>query len=78
MNFNIKHIKIRVVFAFLAICLAIHMNAQNTPTTFKNPILSGYHPDPSIIRVEDDYYLVNSTFIWYPGIPIYHSKDLVN
>ncbi|MDW7691785.1 glycoside hydrolase family 43 protein [Flammeovirgaceae bacterium SG7u.111] len=51
---------------------------QDAPSTFENPILSGYHPDPSICRVGDDYYMVTSTFIWYPGIPIYHSKDLVN
>ncbi|GAB1855455.1 hypothetical protein MHTCC0001_02890 [Flavobacteriaceae bacterium MHTCC 0001] len=55
------------------------MGIENlVPETFKNPILPGYHPDPSICRVGDDYYMVNSTFIWYPGIPIYHSKDLVN
>ncbi|SNR67119.1 glycoside hydrolase family 43 protein [Lutibacter flavus] len=47
-------------------------------TTFKNPILPGYHPDPSICRVGDDYYMVNSTFEWFPGMPIHHSKDLVN
>jgi alpha-N-arabinofuranosidase len=47
-------------------------------STFKNPILPGYHPDPSICRVDDDYYLVNSTFEWFPGMPVYHSKDLVN
>lgn len=46
--------------------------------TFINPILSGYHPDPSIVRVGDDYYIVNSTFEWFPGMPIHHSKDLVN
>lgn len=46
--------------------------------TFKNPILSGFYPDPSICRVEDDYYLVTSTFVYYPGVPIFHSKDLVN
>src|SRR5436190_592432 len=45
---------------------------------FLNPILAGFYPDPSICRVGDDYYLVNSTFAWFPGIPIFHSKDLVN
>ncbi|MFI3263516.1 MAG: glycoside hydrolase family 43 protein [Rikenellaceae bacterium] len=48
------------------------------PETFDNPILPGYHPDPSICRVGEDYYLINSSFEWYPAIPIYHSKDLVN
>lgn len=45
---------------------------------FRNPILPGSHPDPSICRVGDDYYIVNSTFNWFPGIPIHHSTDLVN
>ncbi|HBO73223.1 MAG TPA: glycoside hydrolase family 43 protein, partial [Marinilabiliales bacterium] len=46
--------------------------------TYKNPIISGMNPDPSICRVGDDFYLVTSTFEFYPGLPIYHSKDLVN
>ncbi|MCP5545744.1 MAG: glycoside hydrolase family 43 protein [Akkermansiaceae bacterium] len=41
-----------------------------------NPILPGFHPDPSIVRVGDDYYLANSTFEWFPGVPIHHSRDL--
>lgn len=45
---------------------------------FQNPILAGYHPDPSIVRVGKDYYLINSTFGFFPGIPIFHSTDLVN
>lgn len=45
---------------------------------YYNPILSGFYPDPSITRAGDDYYLVNSTFAYFPGIPIFHSKDLVN
>lgn len=46
--------------------------------SFPNPILPGFHPDPSICRVGDDYYIVNSTFEWFPGIPIHHSRDLKN
>jgi alpha-N-arabinofuranosidase len=45
---------------------------------FENPILSGFHPDPSICRVGSDYYLVNSSFEYFPGIPVFHSRDLVN
>ena len=45
---------------------------------YRNPILSGYHPDPSICRAGDDFYLVNSSFEFYPGVPLYHSKNLVN
>ncbi|MFE5317745.1 glycoside hydrolase family 43 protein [Paenibacillus sp. NPDC056579] len=46
--------------------------------TFRNPILPGFYPDPSICRVEEDYYLVTSSFEYFPGVPIFHSKDLVN
>lgn len=45
---------------------------------FQNPILSGFYPDPSICRVGEDYYLVTSSFVYYPGLPIFHSKDLVH
>lgn len=44
---------------------------------YKNPVISGYSPDPSICRVEDDYYLVTSSFEFFPGVPIYHSRNLV-
>lgn len=45
---------------------------------FANPVLPGFQPDPSIVRVRDDFYLVNSTFAWFPGLPVYHSRDLVH
>lgn len=45
---------------------------------YRNPMLAGFYPDPSICRVGDDYYLINSTFAYFPGIPIFHSRDLVN
>jgi xylan 1,4-beta-xylosidase len=45
---------------------------------YRNPILSGYYPDPSLTRVGDTYYLINSSFAHYPGIPIFQSADLVN
>jgi len=45
---------------------------------YRNPILRGCHPDPSILRVGEDYYLVNSTFVFFPGLPVYHSRDLVH
>lgn len=45
---------------------------------YENPILRGFHPDPSICRVGGDYYLVVSSFEYFPGLPIYHSRDLVN
>jgi xylan 1,4-beta-xylosidase len=44
----------------------------------KNPILPGFNADPSIVRVGDDYYIAVSTFEWFPGVQIHHSRDLVN
>lgn len=46
--------------------------------TYNNPVIRGFNPDPSVLRVGDDYYCVTSTFQYFPAIPIYHSKDLVN
>ena len=48
------------------------------PGTYRNPILPGFHPDPSIVKVGADFYLVTSTFGWFPGLPVFHSRDLVN
>jgi len=47
-------------------------------TTIKNPILPGFNPDPSIVRVGADYYIATSTFEWFPGVQIHHSRDLVH
>ena len=44
----------------------------------QNPILPGFFPDPSICRVGGDYFIVNSSFEWFPGVPIHHSRDLMN
>ena len=46
--------------------------------SYRNPVLPGFQPDPSIVKVGKDFYLVTSTFSWFPGLPIYHSTDLVN
>ena len=43
-----------------------------------NPILTGFNPDPSICRVGDDFYIATSTFDWFPGVQIHHSRDLVH
>lgn len=45
---------------------------------FKNPVLPGFHADPSVCRAGDDFYLVNSTFQYFPGVPVFHSKDLIH
>jgi alpha-N-arabinofuranosidase len=45
---------------------------------FRNPIIPGFHPDPSVCRLKDDYYLVTSSFEYFPGVPLYYSKDLIH
>ena len=50
----------------------------NEAVTFHNPVIPGFFSDPSVCRVGDDYYLVNSTFEYFPAVPVFHSKDLVN
>jgi xylan 1,4-beta-xylosidase len=47
-------------------------------TTILNPILRGFNPDPSIVRVGDEYYIATSTFEWFPGVQIHHSRDLAH
>ncbi|MEH0421515.1 glycoside hydrolase family 43 protein [Streptomyces sp. B21-083] len=51
---------------------------QRADGTFANPVIPGFHPDPSICRVGDDYYLVCSSFEYFPGIPVFHSRDLLH
>ncbi len=63
--------------AFIAIIL-LTANLLHAQITIKNPVLAGFYPDPSVTRVGDDFYLVNSTFSYFPGIPVFHSKDLKN
>ena len=43
-----------------------------------NPVLTGFHADPAIVRVKDTYYIANSTFEWFPGVRIHESKDLIH
>jgi xylan 1,4-beta-xylosidase len=54
------------------------MSRPGDERTYTNPILPGFHPDPSICRVGDDYFLVTSTFEYFPGLPLHHSRDLVH
>ncbi len=62
-------------YTFFRACLVLQLHAF---TTFRNPIIPGFHPDTSICWVGEDYYLVTSSFEWYPGLPIYHSRDLMH
>jgi xylan 1,4-beta-xylosidase len=48
------------------------------PNQYRNPVVPGFHPDPSVCRVGRDFYLVTSSFEYFPGVPIFHSRDLVH
>ena len=63
----------RLVLSVVLTALCLMSTAQ-----YRNPIIPGFHPDPSICRVGDDYYLVNSSFQYFPGVPLFHSTDLVH
>lgn len=76
---------------FLALSFAAHAATQpmapnpfkaapepDAEVTYRNPVLPGFYSDPSVIRVGEDYYLVTSTFEYFPGVPVFHSRDLVN
>lgn len=63
---------------FAEMCYRADDLQPQAPGTIPNPVLPGFHPDPSIVRVGDDFYLVTSTFAWFPGVPVFHSRDLVN
>jgi alpha-N-arabinofuranosidase len=56
----------------------IDRTARAGPGEYRNPILQGFYPDPSVTRVGNDFYLVTSTFSYFPGIPVFHSRDLVS
>ena len=64
----------RILLSATVVCIAIAVAAQG----YTNPVVRGFNPDPSVCRVGEDYYLVTSSFQYYPGVPLYHSKDLVN
>nr|MBP7472486.1 glycoside hydrolase family 43 protein [Prevotella sp.] len=63
-----------IVFLLSLFCVS----ALFAQSTYRNPVIPGFHPDPSICRVGNDYYIVNSSFEYFPGVPISHSTDLVN
>lgn len=55
-----------------------YINLSKSESEYLNPILAGFYADPTICRVEDKFYLVNSSFCYFPGLPIFESTDLVN
>ena len=87
---TIEPINFRKAFIVFSLCLGFLQTGNTSPATSsdivsplselhvaaRNPIIPGFHPDPSICRVGDDFYLVNSSFEYFPGVPIFQSKDL--
>ncbi len=71
---------VRVGYARGRHALDLRTRAKQSRKTsmIRNPILPGFNPDPSIVRVGDDYYIATSTFEWFPGVQIHHSRDLEN
>lgn len=67
----------KILFVAIAFC-AMTLSLEAAERYYTNPIVPGFNPDPSICRVGDDFYMATSTFEYFPGVPIYHSKDLVN
>ena len=63
--------------AIITLLLSV-IGAATFAQGYTNPIVKGFNPDPSVCRVGEDYYMVTSTFHYFPGVPLYHSKDLVN
>lgn len=70
-GFTFRALLTVVAIAFTSLCTMAQQG-------FTNPVLPGFHPDPSVCRVGNDFYLVNSTFQFFPGVPVYHSTDLIH
>lgn len=69
----------RLLLSFrITLMVLLCYNHSDGQIRVTNPILAGFYPDPSIVQVGPDYYLVNSTFSYFPGLPVFHSKDLKN
>ena len=62
----------------LSLLLLMIISESSFAQGYRNPIIPGYHPDPSVCRVGNDFYLVNSSFQYFPGVPVFHSNDLIN
>ena len=63
------------VVAVMAFASCVAVGAAHA--AYRNPVIPGFHPDPSVVRVGDDFFLVTSSFEFFPGVPIFTSRDLV-
>ena len=79
---NMKQLFIGITMAMLAMTgysqESLRPFDSKQQADYRNPVLPGFHADPSVCRAGDDFYLVNSTFQYYPGVPVFHSKDLIH
>ena len=75
-----KHLTKNKVWYLITLFLftTLFYSCKKETSFINNPVIPGFNPDPSVCRVGDDYYLMTSTFEYFPGVPVYHSKDLVN
>ena len=78
LDLAIKQVLGWILIIFSLILVSLNNSSAQNNKMFNNPILAGFYPDPSICRVGNDYYLVNSTFSYFPGIPFFQSRDMVN
>ena len=62
------------LFVWMLMLAWLPVSAQE----YRNPVIPGYHPDPSVCRVGDTFYLVNSSFQYFPGVPLFQRKDMVH
>lgn len=72
------NVRKKLICSAMLVASMFSVTTASETDSFRNPILTGMNPDPTICRVGDDFYLMTSTFEYFPGLPIYHSKDLVN
>ena len=68
-------IKQKLLFLLMVVMMQV---MPASAQSYRNPIIPGFHPDPSVCRVGDTFYLVNSSFQYFPGVPVFQSKDLVH
>jgi xylan 1,4-beta-xylosidase len=67
----------KTIILIVAVLLqSMHLSAADS--SYRNPVIAGFHPDPSVCRVGDDFYLVNSSFQYFPGVPLFHSRDMIH
>lgn len=67
--------KKNLMMSLLMLMLAV---LPTSAQEYRNPVIPGYHPDPSVCRVGDTFYLVNSSFQYFPGVPVFQSQDMVH